>query len=116
MFRHFKNAAGVTFTLETIPLHQRMAEMPNLDELEAIHCICKSDSPLVEITHEEMHALTTPPPLTPDELNAFVDAQRAAAYREESDPLYFKSERGEATREEWMAAIAAIKARYPKTT
>lgn len=38
---------------------------------------------------------------------------RAAAYREESDPLFFKSQRGEATREEWLAKVQEIKQRYP---
>ena len=38
---------------------------------------------------------------------------RAAAYREESDPLFFKAERGEATREEWLAKVEEIRNRYP---
>lgn len=40
-------------------------------------------------------------------------ACRAAAYREESDPLAFKMLRGEATKEEYEAAVAGIKQRYP---
>lgn len=38
---------------------------------------------------------------------------RASAYREEADPLFFKAERGEATREEWLAKIEEIRNRYP---
>ena len=38
---------------------------------------------------------------------------RAAAYRSEADPLFFKSQRGEATTAEWEAKVAEIKARYP---
>ena len=38
---------------------------------------------------------------------------RAAAYRAEADPLFFKSQRGEATTAEWEAKVAEIKARYP---
>lgn len=38
---------------------------------------------------------------------------RAAAYREEADPLFFKTERGEATREEWLAKVEEIRSRYP---
>lgn len=41
------------------------------------------------------------------------DAQRAEAYRTESDPLFFKAQRGEATMDQWLASVAAIKARYP---
>jgi hypothetical protein len=38
---------------------------------------------------------------------------RNRAFREESDPLFFKAERGEATREEWLAKIEEIRGRYP---
>lgn len=37
---------------------------------------------------------------------------RAAAYQQESDPLFFKAQRGEATMDEWLAKIAEIKTRY----
>jgi hypothetical protein len=40
-------------------------------------------------------------------------AARAAAYRAEADPLYFKAQRGEATNDEWLAKVAEIKARFP---
>jgi hypothetical protein len=40
--------------------------------------------------------------------------QRAAAYVAESDPLFFKAQRGEATMEEWQSKVAEIKTRYPK--
>ena len=39
-------------------------------------------------------------------------AARAEAYRIESDPLFFKAQRGEATMEEWLAKVEEIKARY----
>ncbi|CAB4121760.1 hypothetical protein UFOVP16_2 [uncultured Caudovirales phage] len=39
---------------------------------------------------------------------------RGDAYRVESDPLFFKAQRGEATMDEWLAKVAEIKARYPK--
>ena len=38
---------------------------------------------------------------------------RSRAYQAESDPLFFKAQRGEATEQEWLDAVAAIKARYP---
>lgn len=44
---------------------------------------------------------------------AQVEAQRAEAYRNESDPVFFKSQRGEATHQEWLDKVAEIKARYP---
>ena len=42
------------------------------------------------------------------------ETNRKAAYIAEADPLFFKSQRGEATAEEWQAKIAEIKARFPK--
>jgi hypothetical protein len=41
------------------------------------------------------------------------EALRKAAYTAESDPLFFKYQRGDATKEEWLAKIEEIKARYP---
>lgn len=41
------------------------------------------------------------------------DALRGAAYREESDPLFFKAQRGEATMDQWLAKVQEIKNRYP---
>jgi hypothetical protein len=38
---------------------------------------------------------------------------RAEAYRIEADPLFFMSQRGEATTEEWLAKVAEIKTRFP---
>jgi hypothetical protein len=55
---------------------------------------------------------------TQEEIDADVAAQeavakaaRAEAYRTESDPLYFKAQRGEATMEEWLAKVDEIKNR-----
>lgn len=57
--------------------------------------------------------LQDPPAPTPEQIAAAVTAARAAAYAKESDPLFFKAQRGEATMEEWLAKIAEIKARFP---
>jgi len=38
---------------------------------------------------------------------------RLAAYANESDPLYFKAQRGEATMQEWLDKINEIKQRFP---
>jgi hypothetical protein len=40
-----------------------------------------------------------------------VDALRRKAYEEEADPLFFKYQRGEVTKDEWLNKIAEIKAR-----
>lgn len=39
--------------------------------------------------------------------------QRANAYREEADPLFFKAQRGEATIQEWENKVKEIRDRYP---
>mgnify|MGYP001026423747 CR=1 FL=1 len=40
------------------------------------------------------------------------DAERRAAYAEHADPIFFKWQRGEATQEDWLAAVAMIKELY----
>jgi hypothetical protein len=42
------------------------------------------------------------------------NTKRKAAYIAEADPLFFKSQRGEATMEEWQAKVTEIKNRFPK--
>jgi len=44
---------------------------------------------------------------------ASAQRNRATAYTAEADPLFFKSQRGEATVEEWQAKVAEIRSRYP---
>jgi hypothetical protein len=41
------------------------------------------------------------------------EQNRRSAYEKESDPLFFKAQRGEATMQEWLDKVAEIKARYP---
>lgn len=48
------------------------------------------------------------------ELNAIAESNRSNAYRNESDPLFFKWQRGEVTEQEWLNKIEEIKLRYPK--
>lgn len=51
--------------------------------------------------------------MTSDELamkSQYEDAQRRSAYQLEADPLFFKWQRGEATKEQWLDKVAEIKA------
>jgi len=43
-----------------------------------------------------------------------INLKRQSAYQTESDPLFFKYQRGEATEQEWLDKVAEIKARFPK--
>ena len=45
--------------------------------------------------------------------NEAMKINREAAYKAESDSLFFKAQRGEVTMQEWQAKIAEIKARFP---
>jgi len=42
------------------------------------------------------------------------DKERLYAYRNEADPLFFKWQAGEGTKEAWLAKRAEIAARFPK--
>jgi len=42
-----------------------------------------------------------------------VEQARAIAYRETSDPLFFKYQRGTATEQEWLDAVQAVKDAHP---
>lgn len=44
---------------------------------------------------------------------AAVDEQRRQAYSREADPLFFKSQRGKSTKQEWLDKIDEIDARFP---
>ena len=44
---------------------------------------------------------------------AEVEQARAVAYRESSDPLFFKYQRGSATEQEWLDAVQAVKDAHP---
>ena len=48
----------------------------------------------------------SPPPID-------YSALRKAAYAAESDPIFFMSQRSEATQQEWLDKVAEIKARCP---
>jgi hypothetical protein len=58
-----------------------------------------------------------PEPVDPEvekqKYNAKQKELREISYREESDPLYFKAQRGESTIENWINKVEEIKNRYP---
>ena len=52
--------------------------------------------------------------ISKDEYNAYIDKQREAAYRQQTDQLGMQVLRGELDKSEWLAKIVEIKKRYPK--
>lgn len=67
---------------------------------------------IVPLTAEEIAAIQASQP-TAAELLEQAKQQRATAYRNEADPLFFKAQRGEATIEEWQLKVAEIRSLYP---
>jgi hypothetical protein len=51
--------------------------------------------------------------LMADEPRRQVEAQRQAAYAQTSDPLFFQWQRGDATEQEWLDAVDAVKLQFP---
>jgi hypothetical protein len=47
-----------------------------------------------------------------EEVNAIHESNRKEAYKEESDPLLFKWQRGEIDKQEWLDKVAEIKQRW----
>jgi hypothetical protein len=47
-----------------------------------------------------------------DEISSIQESFRREAYLNESDPLFFKWQRGEATQQEWLDKVAEIKQRW----
>lgn len=53
------------------------------------------------------------PTVRAETIAAALSNRRHYAYITESDGLFFKWQRGEATKEEWLAAVAKVQAEYP---
>lgn len=47
--------------------------------------------------------------------NEKMEGLRKAAYEKESDPLFFKYQRGSSEKSEWLEKVEEIKQRYPYT-
>ncbi len=68
-----------------------------------------SDTP--KPTQAELDALW--PEVQHEQQVKVVESQRKAAYTTESDPVFFQYQRGDATEQEWLDAVQAVKDRYP---
>lgn len=76
-------------------------------------------------TYDGLEWMDPSPKPTQTELNALwpevqyetqvaaVEAARLTAYEQQSDPLFFKWQRGDATEIEWREAVAKVKAENP---
>lgn len=68
-----------------------------------------SESP--KPTEEELQDLW--PQVQYEHEYSIVEGERARAYREISDPIFFEWQRGDATEAEWLAAVQAVKNAHP---
>ena len=53
------------------------------------------------------------PPVIPPPSHDEIESDRIVAYRRSADPLFFKYQRGEATEQEWLDAVQAVKDAHP---
>jgi hypothetical protein len=69
------------------------------------------DGNLVELDQSKIDAAAI---ITNQEKQKYIaEIKRVSAYKEEADPLFFKYQAGEATKEEWISKRNEIRARYP---
>ena len=69
----------------------------------------QSNGKLIDFDEAGYPLLTEPAAPTAEALAAAVTKKREAAYRAESDPLFFKYQRGEVTEQVWLDKVAEIR-------
>lgn len=79
----------------------------NGDEYDGLTWLSDTPKP----TQAELDALW--PQVQYETQVAQVEAARLTAYEKESDPIFFKWQRGDATEAEWREAVAKVKAENP---
>lgn len=72
----------------------------------------QSNGKVIDFDEAGYPFLTEPAAPTAEALAAAVTKKREAAYRAESDPLFFKYQRGEVTEQVWLDKVTEIKGRY----
>lgn len=76
-----------------------------IDSVELVNGVWTQKISIADATAEEIAYRV-------QELNGLAQQNRASAYRNEADPLFFKWQRGEATEQEWLDKVNEIKQRY----
>lgn len=69
----------------------------------------QSEGKIISSDKDGFPVLTDKPYVVPD-----YSALRESAYRAESDPIFFKEQRGEVPVGTWLAAVNEIKSRWPE--
>jgi hypothetical protein len=81
----------------------------SMDNNDYASLIWESENP--KPTQAELDALW--PQVQYETQVAAVEAARLTAYEQQSDPVFFKWQRGDATELEWREAVAKVKAENP---
>jgi hypothetical protein len=79
----------------------------NGDDYEGLTWLSDSPKP----TEKQLEAVW--PEVQYETAYSRVEQERAEAYRETSDPIFFQYQRGDATEAEWLAAVEAVKTAHP---
>lgn len=79
----------------------------NGDEYDGLNWLSDTPKP----TQAELDALW--PQVKYDNQCAIVEQARLVAYEQQSDPVFFKWQRGDATEAEWREAVAKVKLENP---
>lgn len=98
----FFNPGYTTSNAEVVDVEPPEFMQPQLYKREGNSWVCLNDDTVAMLRAEQRASF-----------NAEQNAKRKAAYAEESDPLFFMSQRNEATVEQWQAKITQIKAMFP---
>ena len=98
---------SVDYTAVLIAKYQSSAWTLNGDTYDGLTWLSNTPKP----TQAELDALW--PEVQYETQVAAVEQARLAAYEKESDPIFFKWQRGDATEAEWREAVAKVKAENP---
>ena len=79
----------------------------NGDDYSGLTWFSKGKAP----TEAELEALW--PEVQSEVAHEQVEQARAQAYRETADPIFFQYQRGDATEQEWLDAVKAVKNAHP---
>lgn len=90
--------------------------VPITDNLYAELMAAQARGQRIQAGFDGLPVAVPPAAQTMEELAAATAHARAEAYRFEADPLFFKYQRGEASREQWLEKVAEIRKRYPDFT
>jgi hypothetical protein len=83
---------------------------PNVVYIDGTGAFDANNNP-VEIDEDAIQKVTED--IVQKQAIAIVKRHRASAYCTETDPLFFKAQRGECSLDDWQAKVAEVRSRFP---